>query len=109
MLRTAGVAERQFAQGLTGAFAHQPGRGDETLHRPVVALKHLQTRMQAGQGCFARQAIELAFMGVDPAHEPVARVVRQGFLIVVVVAVQRQFIASGDPGIEHSAKRRVGV
>jgi hypothetical protein len=41
MVGVAGVGQRQLAQGLASAVAHQPGRCYEALQWPVVAAEQV--------------------------------------------------------------------
>src|SRR3546814_2527130 len=94
MLGIAGVTQWQLAQCLARAFAHEPGRSDETLQRPLVTLESFDTRAQAGEGRLLGQAVELAFVGVHPAHEPVLGMSRRRTVVAMVVAVQYHFHAA---------------
>ncbi|MNY47148.1 hypothetical protein D3C86_1823920 [compost metagenome] len=96
-----------MAQGLTGAFTHQPGRRDKTLQRPVVPAKHGDALVQAGEGGLPGQAVKLTFVGIDPAHEPVSRIVHRRSVITMEIAVQRQFVAALDSFFKPLTKVRV--
>ncbi|MCY1435793.1 hypothetical protein D9M71_519010 [compost metagenome] len=65
--------------------------------------------MQAGECCLARQTVELALVGVDPAHEPVAGIARLRTVVAVKVTVQHQFIATLEPCAELTTKLRMGL
>ncbi|MNX85624.1 hypothetical protein D3C86_1174690 [compost metagenome] len=74
-----------------------------------MPVEHLDARTQAGEGGFLRQTVKLAFVGVDPTHEPVAGIAGHRPLVAMEIAMQCQFVAPGDPGTELAAKLRMGV
>ena len=64
------------------------------MQRPLLAPEQLQATRQPFAGSLFVKAIELTFMGVHPAHEPVPRRLRRGLEIGVVAAVQHQFVTT---------------
>ncbi|MNX91693.1 hypothetical protein D3C86_1237940 [compost metagenome] len=107
MLRVTGVTQGQLAQGLARTFAHQPGGGDKALQRPLVTVEHFNAGVQTGEGSLMGQAVKLTFMGVDPTHEPVPWIVCHRSVIAMKIAVQRQFIATGESPAEQATKIRM--
>ncbi|MNJ58141.1 hypothetical protein D3C77_537630 [compost metagenome] len=106
-LRIAGIAQTAAPQGLSGASAHQPGRRDETMQRPALPGEQLHALLQPSACLGFGQRVELPFIGVDAAHEPVARRARCRRVVGMVVAVQHQLVAARQALTEQVEEPRV--
>ncbi|VTQ42305.1 Uncharacterised protein [Pseudomonas aeruginosa] len=106
--RVAGVAQPALAERLAGAGAHQPGRRDETVQRPSAAAEQLDAGGQAGLGLGVVEGIELSLPGVDATHEVLPWSTRWWGVIVVIEAVESQFVTPGYPPREQFAELFVG-
>ncbi|MCY1435448.1 hypothetical protein D9M71_515450 [compost metagenome] len=56
--------------------------------------------LQALQGLLLVQGVELAFMGIDAAHEVFAGRARWWAVVGMVEAMQGQFVAAGQAPLE---------
>ncbi len=108
MLWVAGVAQRQLAQCLPGAVAHQPGGRNKAMQRPVIALKYLNAGGQPPQRLGFGQLVKLAFVGIDAPHKPFFWRTRLRLVVAMVVTVQGELIALGDTAVEQAPKIAVG-
>ncbi|MNR08043.1 hypothetical protein D3C85_1241810 [compost metagenome] len=104
VLRVAGIAQRQAAQYLACTVAHQPCRGDEARQWPVITLEQRDAGLQTLACLGLVEAVELAFPGVDPAHEVVPRRAWRRAVISMKIAMQRHFVATLQAPVKHQAK-----
>src|SRR5690606_12228602 len=103
--RVAAVAQPAARQCASGAGAHQPGGGDEPLDGPAELAEQFDAPRQTFAGALLVEAEELAFAGIDAAHEPVARVPGWWFVVTVVETMQHQFVTAGQALVEEVAQR----
>lgn len=108
MLWVAGVAQRQLAQCLPGAIAHQPGWRNKAMQRPAIALEYLDAGGQPPQRLGFGQLVKLAFVGIDASHKPFFWRTRPRLVVAMVITMQGEFIALGDTAIEQAPKIAVG-